>query len=181
MKRLSASGLILGAAVAVVAVAQAAEQGDAVSKGVTNIDRFELFKKLAGDWEGKETSGHHPATEVVRVKYKVTSGGSTIVETLFPDTEHEMVSVLHPDGKEIVMTHYCMIGNQPHMKAPAQGDGKTVVFTFTHATNLKSPNDHHMHHVTYTFLDKDSIKSEWVSYKDGKEQEKAVFELKRKK
>jgi hypothetical protein len=37
----------------------------------------------------------------------------------------------------------------------------------------------HMHNVTYTFVDKDTIKAEWTHYMDGKEGGSVVFEAKR--
>jgi hypothetical protein len=46
---------------------------------------------------------------------------------------------------------------------------------------MKSDKDMHMHSVTFTFTDKDTLKTEWTLYKDGKESERAVFEMKRKK
>src|SRR5208282_1089463 len=56
---------------------------------------FEQFKLLAGEWVGKEKSNDGPD---VHIQYKVTGAGSAVVETIFPGTEHEMVSVIHPDG-----------------------------------------------------------------------------------
>jgi hypothetical protein len=141
---------------------------------------LEKFKQLAGEWEGKETEGLHEGQKL-NVKYKVTAGGSAVVETLFPGTEQEMVTVIHPDGDELVLTHYCMLGNQPHMKAEGKGDGDKIAFKFTGASNLKSDKDMHMHDATYTFVDKDTLKTEWTHYMDGKAGGKVVFELKRKK
>ena len=86
----------------------------------------------------------------VRVVYKVTSGGSVVVETIAPGTEHEMITVIHPDGDSLLLTHYCMLGNQPHMKAkpksgenPKAGENK-VAFEFVKATNLASDKDMYM-------------------------------------
>lgn len=138
---------------------------------------FEKFKSLAGEWAGKKGAEGPEMT----VTYKVTSGGSAVVETMMPGTDHEMVTVIHPDGDSIVLTHYCMIGNQPSMKAPAKVDGNKIAFTFVKATNLKSDKDLYMHDVTFTFVDKDTLKSEWTHFSDGKASGNAVFELKRKK
>jgi len=140
-------------------------------KQVSKTPAFEQFKQLAGEWVGSKKG---PEGHDLHVKYKVTSGGSAVVETVFPGSEHEMVTVIHPDGSEI-------LGNQPHMKASGAGDGNKVEFKFLRATNMKSENDMHMHNVTYTFVDKDTLKSEWTNYKDGKAGETVVFELKRKK
>ena len=139
---------------------------------------FDHFKQLAGEWVGKGKSPKEP--EEMVVKYKVTSGGSAVVETIMPGTDHEMVTVIHRDGPDLLLTHYCMLGNQPHMKASG-GDGKKVEFKFVKATNMKSDKDMHMHDVTYTFVDKDTLKSEWTHYKDGKNAGAVTFELKRKK
>lgn len=140
---------------------------------------LERFAQLAGEWVGKGT--HGDMSHDARVVYKVTSGGSTVVETIDPGGEHEMITVIHPDGDSLLLTHYCMLGNQPQMKAkPKAGDNK-VAFEFVKATNLKSDKEMHMHSVTFTFVDKDTLKTEWTNYDDGKEAGKAVFELKRKK
>lgn len=137
---------------------------------------FEQIKKLVGEWEGTETGKKDFKVHAV---YKLTSGGSAVVETLFPGTDHEMVTVIHPDGDDIVLTHYCMLGNQPQMKASSKGEGK-LDFKFVRATNLKSPDDMHMHDVTFTFVDKDTLREEWTNFNKGKEAGKVVFELKRK-
>ena len=142
--------------------------------------RLELFKQLAGEWVGTATPALKDAPEV-HVKYKVTAGGSAVVETLFPGTEHEMVSVIHRDGDDLLLTHYCMLGNQPQMKAAARGDGKKIEFKFVRATNLKSEKDMHMHDATFTFVDKDTVKTEWTHFMDGKAAGQVVIELKRKK
>jgi hypothetical protein len=138
---------------------------------------FEKFKSLAGEWVGKKGKDGPEMT----VQYKITSGGSAVVETIMPGTDHEMVTVIHPDGDEVLLTHYCMIGNQPQMKAPGKLDGDKLAFQFVKATNLKSDKDFYMHDVTFTFVDKDTIKTEWTHFADGKSSGSVVFELKRKK
>src|SRR5579862_7044984 len=76
---------------------------------------LERFKQLAGEWVGK---GMHGGMEhEVRSIYKVTSGGSAVMETIDPSGPHEMVTVIHSDGNALALTHYCMLGNQPQMKA----------------------------------------------------------------
>jgi hypothetical protein len=117
----------------------------------------------------------------MRVVYKVTSGGSAVMETVDPGTGHEMVSMIHADGPALLLTHYCMLGNQPHMKAmPKPGDSK-IAFAFVKVTNLKSDKDMYMRSATFTFVDKDTLKTEWTGFKDGKEKDKMVMELTRKK
>ncbi len=137
--------------------------------------RLAQFRKLAGEWQGKDPEA---GDAEMHVQYQVTGAGSAVVETLFPGTPHEMVTVVHYDKGDLLLTHYCALGNQPRMKAepaarPAGDTGtaavpKSIKFVFQDGTNMQSPNDPHMHAVTYTFIDDDHLKAEWVYYKDGK-------------
>jgi hypothetical protein len=156
----------------------AGEDKKSIEKEAGKPSRFEQFKQLAGEWEGMEAGneGHK-----VKVLYKVTSGGSAIVETIGPGTEHEMVTIIHPDGDDLLLTHYCMLGNQPQMKASGKGDSEKIEFKFIRATNLKSDKDMYMHDVTFNFVNKDTVKTEWTHFMDGKDSGKVIFELKRKK
>jgi hypothetical protein len=174
MKMKFAPCLVLALSVcAVVANARDDKKGHGKTSGL------DQFKQLAGEWVGK---GHFGDQVIeARVAYKVTSGGTTVVETIDPGGAHEMVTVIHPDGDALLLTHYCMLGNQPHMKAKPKAGDKQVAFEFVNATNLKSDKDMHMHSVTFTFVDHDTLKTEWTHYNEGKEAGKAVFELKRKK
>jgi hypothetical protein len=142
---------------------------------------FERFKQLAGEWVGKSDKPEHGAEGALRAVFKVTSAGSAVEETMLPGTEHEMINMIHPDGDDIVLTHYCAEGNQPEMKAPDKIEGKDVAFQFVRGGNMKSINDSHMHNVTYTFVDKDTLKTKWTNYDKGKPAGDVVFELKRKK
>jgi hypothetical protein len=156
-------GLLLLAAAAAVA-------GDEHHKAAnTDSPGFERFKQLAGEWVGKSDKPGHGAEGGQHVVFKVTSAGSAVEETMFPGTEHEM------------LTHYCAVGNQPEMKAPDKVDGNDVAFKFVRGGNMKSPNEMHMHSVTYTFVGKDTLRTKWINYSDGKPAGDIVFEFKRKK
>jgi hypothetical protein len=154
-------------------------RSDDPKKGAGKYASLEPFKQLAGEWvsmhkmEGQEAQIH--------ITYKVTSGGSAVVETIGPGTPMEMVTVIHPDGDDLVLTHYCAVGNQPTMKASANPTGNKVDFKFVRASNMKSDKDMHMHDVSYTFVDKDNLKTEWTHFNDGKPAGNAVFEAKRVK
>jgi hypothetical protein len=167
------------AVVATFALAPRVVGDDAHNKAPehSGLDRF---KDLAGEWVGKMTEDGkewHDAT----AKYAVTAAGHTVVETLGAGSPHETVTVIHKDGKDLALTHYCAIGNQPHMKAKDEADAHKVEFKFTGGSNMKSEKDAHMHDVTYTFVDKDTLKAVWTFYQDGKQAGTATFELKRKK
>lgn len=175
MTKVTSVGLLTVAAI-VVGLALSARADDKEKGKASQLD---LLKRLAGEWTGKAAHGEqgHDAT----VTYKVTSAGTAVVETIGPGSDHEMVTVFHQDGDDLVLTHYCALGNQPRMKAE-KGDGtKKLAFKFAGAGNLKSDQDMHMHDLTIEFLGDDHIKTSWVLYKDGKAGETATFDLKRKK
>jgi hypothetical protein len=178
---MTAKPVLLSLFVAVLAAsAFAADEKPEPRKEASKHAGLEQFKQLAGEWVGHEMTGDKEGKEI-HVQYKVTSAGSTVVETLMPNAEYEMITVIHPDGDNLILTHYCALGNQPQMKAASKGDAKSVAFKFVRATNLKSDKDMHMHDVTYTFVDADTLKTEWTHFKDGKDAGKVVFEFKRKK
>jgi hypothetical protein len=170
---------IVASLVLALSACTAGAQAQDDKKGTGKNAALEQFKQLAGEWVGK--GKHGDMEHDIRVVYKVTSGGSAVVETIDPGSAHEMVSVIHADGDALLLTHYCVLGNQPQMKAtPKPGDAK-IAFEFVKATNLKSDKDSYMRSATFTFVDKDTLKTEWTHYIDGKEAGKAQFELKRKK
>jgi hypothetical protein len=173
------SKVVASIAVAVLCCGLGAFAQQSEKKSDSKSAPLDRFAQLAGEWVGKGM--HSGMDHEIRVIYKVTSGGSAVVETIDPGSDHEMVTVIHPDGDALALTHYCMLGNQPFMKAtPKPGDNK-VAFEFVRATNLKSDKDSYMRSVTFTFVDKDSLRTEWTHYKDGKSEGTAVFDLKRKK
>ncbi len=137
---------------------------------------FERMKALVGVWEG--TSKMHKEGEKVRVEYRLSSGGSAVVETLFPGKAEEMISVYHDNKGQLTMTHYCALRNQPRMKVE-NADSKNLYFMFAGGTNIDPAKDAHMHSLTISFADKDHIVQKWTLFADGKEKETSVFELSR--
>ncbi len=137
---------------------------------------FERMKELAGVWEG--TSNMAKEGEKVRVEYRLSSGGSSMVETLFPGTPHEMVSVYFDNKGKLTMTHYCALRNQPRMKVQ-KADAQNLHFMFAGGTNIDPKKDAYMRSLTITFVDKNRIVEKWTLFKEGKEQEASVFQLSR--
>lgn len=137
---------------------------------------FEKLKSLVGEWQGKTSDG-----KPFQVSYQLISNGSALMETLSPANEPSMVTIYHPDGDNLMMTHYCSIANQPRMRAnvPA-GEIKKLDFAFVDATNMAKPSDAHMSGLAYTFVDKDHVMSEWTLSKDGQKMP-MMFNLERKK
>ena len=110
----------------------------------------------------------------------MTAGGTAIEETVFPGADHEMITMYHLDGDDLILTHYCILGNQPRMRAEPGKDVDRIAFKFVGGTNMKSANEHHMDHATFTLLDNDHFKTEWVSCKDGATCHEVTLNLVRK-
>jgi hypothetical protein len=152
-------------------LARAGEEYSAPYKG---SKEFERIKELVGVWEGTSNKDG----EKVTVKYKLTSGGSAIVEELFPDTPHEMVSVYYDKGGILSMTHYCMLRNRPHMElTKADANGRN--FVLAAGSDINTGKDAHMHTLNIIFIDKDHITQEWTMFENGKEKQVAIFKLSR--
>jgi len=127
---------------------------------------LERLKKLAGTWVAADKDGK-PTDKIVSV-VKVTAAGSAVHETLFPGSPMEMISVYHRDGADLVMTHYCALGNQPRMKADPKSPANQLRFQFAGGTNLDPAKDKHMHEGTITFVDDDHIEWSGVCWEGGK-------------
>jgi hypothetical protein len=130
---------------------------------------------LAGEWEGKNSEG-----QATRLTYRVVSDGTALVETLGVGEEETMVTVYHPDGEGLMLTHYCAVGNQPRMRSEKPMAGGTVRFAFVDSTNLKSPAAGHMHSLALTLKDRDHLRQEWTWMENGKERVE-TFEFARRK
>lgn len=142
---------------------------------------FERLKALAGEWEGK--AGHAegdmaPAT----VRWETISNGTAVMETLFPGTSHEMRSVYHLDRGDLVLTHYCALGNQPRMKlAPRASTGGELVFEFAGGSNLDAAKDPHIHAGKLRLVSADALEAEWAFWQGGKQAGANRFVLARKR
>lgn len=138
---------------------------------------FTKLKSLAGDWYVADPQS---GKEMVALRYKVTAGGSALEETEMPGTGQEMITMYHMDGASLVLTHYCHVGNQPHMKATAASTPRKIVFQCAGVGNAKSEKDMHMHALTITPVDDQHLQADWQLSQDGKPGEVAKFLVHRK-
>lgn len=125
---------------------------------------FEHFKLLTGEWIDVEGAGGTKGA--VLATYRLTGGGSAVVETLFPGTPHEMTTIYHRDGNDLVLTHYCAAGNQPKMRARTV-KGNTVAFEFDGGTHFDPAVDMHMHEAQIEFVSTDEIRAHWKAWNKG--------------
>jgi hypothetical protein len=146
----------------------------AASDRAALIDRV---KTLAGTWESTGPDG----TAVASV-FTVGSGGSAVREVMMPGTPQEMTNMYTMDGPTMVMTHYCAMGNQPHMRAHAGSDPKVIRLESDGVSGLKSAEEEYMGAVTLTFVDADHLKADWQQFQGGKTAgEPMTFTMTRKK
>ncbi|WP_254506717.1 hypothetical protein [Anatilimnocola floriformis] len=158
-------GGLLAAAVAVSVRAEDKHEGHKHAAATTSNAQFEKLKKLVGTWVEADKDGK-PTDKVVSVM-KVTAGGSALQETIFPGEPMEMLSVYTVDGNDLVMTHYCVIGNQPRMKADPKSPADQINFDFAGGGNLDVKKDKHMHGAKLKIVDADHIEIEGNGWEDG--------------
>jgi len=173
----------MGICLAVLALARADEPGRK-AKGQQGDSKaadaaFEQLKKLVGDWVVTKAEDERFKGKI-GTTYRLTAGGSAIAETIFPGDAMEMLSVYCRDGDNLVLTHYCCMGNQPRMRAKL-GEKDEIVFEFTGGGNLDPAKDAHIHGGRIRLIDADHLQSEWEYWQDGKSAGKHDFELVRKK
>lgn len=122
---------------------------------------FEKFRSLEGTWiqQGEMMNG-------AKVVYRVTAGGSAVVETIFAGSDHEMVTVYHLQGDDLVLTHYCHLGNQPHMKVvEADEEAASLRFECTGLTGGEEAP--HMHIGAFVFDGDDHFETRWTLHENG--------------
>lgn len=162
---------------AVLAFASAAAAGETAQPAAKPSAAFERIKGLAGVWRGSATHGSQ-TPEPAEVRYDVTSGGTAVVETLFPSTPHEMVSVYHDQGGKLMMTHYCMMGNQPVLQLES-ADAHHVSLALAGEQGIASAQEPHMHALTIEWGGPNQVKQTWTGHAGGQPTDTTVLELTR--
>ena len=175
------AGLI--AALLVVGIAslgaQAKPQGGKAPEmkmsAVPQTPEWQRLKALVGNWEGTVEMEGKPMTATVEVR--MTGDGSAIMHVMDKGGPHEMVTMIHPDGKRLLATHYCAAHNQPRMALVPAAAANQVAFSFVDGTNI-GPGEEHMRSVVFTFVDADHHEEAWTS---SGSPTAAVFKYARKK
>lgn len=170
---LSAALLLAGL---VMVGAHAQEKGAAMkTSAVPQTPEWQTLRTLVGNWEGTIDEGGNTAPATVDVR--MTGDGSAIMHVMGRDTPYEMVTMIHPDGKRLLATHYCAEHNQPRMALVPAAAPNQVAFDFVDGTNI-GPGEMHMKGVVFTFIDADHHDEAWTSSAGGAP---TVFKFARKK
>jgi len=128
---------------------------------------FERYKSLAGDWSGASSEGWKD-----QVRYETIARQSVVMQTsLFEAHPGEtMVTMIHLHEGQLMLTHYCVAGNQPRLVASAiNADASEITFTYKDGTGLATRDEGHMDKAVIRFSADDVITSRWTWYQDGQE------------
>lgn len=158
MKKIVGALAVAGLAMGIFAVRAGSEP-----KPTSGFDRM---KTLVGTWSASGPDGK-PFTNTVRL----VSNDTALEEAFQGDKHGQMVTLYTADGDRLTLTHYCSIGNQPHMETPAvTADSAEFPFAFVSATNLASNDDTHMSQMTLKIDDADHFSETWTMHMGGKDQ-----------
>ena len=121
---------------------------------------FDRLKTLVGEWEAQGGKA--------RLTYELTAGGTALVERESGEKMPAMLTVYHRDKDRLLLTHYCMAGNQPRMEARSFDPAtRELRFEFVDATNLADPKTGHMRSVRLRLVDDTHLATEWQFYENG--------------
>jgi hypothetical protein len=148
--------------IASLVLAAAAAEGAGYKTGNNDAEAFSRLKTLVGDWQADTQMGK------IHLNYELIAGGTVLVERETGEKMPPMLTVYYMDGRRLLLTHYCMAGNQPRMQAKAfnQESGE-VDFQFLDATNLANPNAGHMHNARIRIAGGNELVSAWDFYENG--------------
>ncbi|HYM61532.1 MAG TPA: hypothetical protein VEZ11_11645 [Thermoanaerobaculia bacterium] len=164
--------------IAVALTATSARAADPAT-GVSAAAALEHLKTLAGSWEAHLGAADGPAATL---QYRVTGGGEVVMETLFPGTPHEMITMYTVTGDDLTATHYCSAGNQPTMRLNrAKSTNDDLVFDFVSVAGRHATDAPHIDHGFIRFTAEGRVHAAWTGVKDGKVDDVKQFFLTRGK
>jgi hypothetical protein len=149
--------------------------GETKSK-IANNPAFDKMKTLAGSWEGTADEGGKKVP--TNARFQLIADGSALIGWLNEGIADEMVTMFHPDGSDLMATHYCAAHNQPRMVLVPGGDANKLVFKFKDGTNIE-PGGGHMNQVTFVIDAPNHHAEEWT-YVEKDQETVARFDFHRK-
>jgi hypothetical protein len=146
-------------------LAAAATAGPAAPKPEGKVDAgaaFSRLQSLVGEWRVESARGRGHS------QFQAIAGGSVVLERFTESNGTEMLTAYHLDGDKLVLTHYCMAGNEPHMVAekfdPASGQ---LNFAFAGGSNIGAETGH-MHDAAFRLISNDRFDAKWNFVEGGK-------------
>ena len=154
---LAISSLFLAATVSAGVAARAAAN--------TKVDpgtAFSRLKVLVGDWDVESSRGK------AHSRFELIAGGSVLLEHFTEPGGQEMLTAYHLDDSRLVLTHYCVAGNQPQMVAEKfDGASGELDFAFAGGSNI-APGAGHMHDAVFHLASNDHFDAKWDFVEAGK-------------
>ena len=142
--------------------------------GLSAAAAFERLKGLAGSWDAHLGAADGPPATVV---YRVTGGGSVVMETMFPNSPQEMVTMYTVSGDDLVATHYCDADNQPVMKLDrSRSTASDLVFGFVSVGGVHAHDAPHIDHGRIRLMADGRVEAEWTAaIENGKNATHPIF------
>jgi hypothetical protein len=123
---------------------------------------FSRLKALVGDWDVESTRGKGHS------RFELIAEGSVLLEHFAEPGGQEMLTAYHLDGSRLVLTHYCIAGNQPQMVAQKfDGASGELDFAFAGGSNI-APGAGHMHDAVFHLTSNDRFDAKWDFVEAGK-------------
>ncbi|HZF43875.1 MAG TPA: hypothetical protein VEZ48_10750 [Sphingomonadaceae bacterium] len=132
---------------------------------------FERLKSLVGTWRGAWSDGRP-----VGLTYRLSAGGTVVVETWALSPTRESLTLYHMDKGALLATHYCPQGNQPRLRLTDAASDR-MSFAFRDVTDLDPATESHQHAFSLRFDGPNRI-ARHETYRTGKtdETDLVVFE-----
>jgi hypothetical protein len=131
----------------------------------TEVDAGEAFsrlKALVGDWDVESSNSK------AHSRFELIAGGSVLLEHFAEPGGQEMLTAYHLDGSRLVLTHYCIAGNQPQMVVEKfDGASGELDFAFAGGSNI-APGAGHMHDAVFHLASNDHFDAKWDFVEAGK-------------
>ena len=138
---------------------------DQSSTNRSGLDPAAVFPEIAalvGRWEGTNEEGNP-----VAIEYSLTANDTAVVEKWFFHNGMQALTIYHPDGGQMMATHYCPIGNQPRLDLKRRKPDGTLEFEYVSATNLPDIDHAHEHAFDLQIIDANTIHRNETYRSDG--------------
>ncbi len=136
---------------------------------------FQTMTTLVGTWRRADAP-----ESALKVRFALTAGGTTLVETWDRGVEPHSMTIYHRDHATLIATHYCPQGNQPRLALEDKGKNTVIRFVFRDATDLETEVESHLTSLSF-YLSKDDVLVRTEAYRHGETLERSELKLVRER
>jgi len=130
---------------------------------------FDTFKVFQGKWAIQSAGKVLP----IQMTYVVGSNASIVTEQFGRE-----LSVFYRDGSDLVMTHFCNVGNQPRLRLKEASPPGVLEFEMFDITNVKDADAPHVQRIIYRVTSEKKMDLE-IIWKKGHAEESEKYTLTR--